>query len=51
MKRVLVLAIAAVSIVAGALPAAAGPIPTTPCEIQDFLGYDNVKECEDHPAS
>ena len=31
-----------------AAPALAGPdVPTTPCEIQEFLGYDNVKECED----
>jgi hypothetical protein len=26
--------------------AAARPIPTTTCELQDFLGFDNVMACE-----
>ena len=47
------LALLAATVVAAtavvALPAAAfaaRDIPTTPCEIQDFLGVDNVMACE-----
>jgi hypothetical protein len=47
-KTVLTLALAAAFSGGMAAPALAGPtVPTTPCEIQEFLGYENVKECED----
>jgi hypothetical protein len=49
-KTVLVLALTAAFAGALAAPASAGPLPTTACELQDFLGYENVNECED-PAS
>lgn len=46
-KVLLILAISAGFTGALAAPAAAGPVPTTACELQDFLGVENVKECED----
>ena len=49
-KTLLVLALSAAFTGALAAPASAGPLPTTACELQDFLGVENVKECED-PAS
>jgi|GEM_PF-4205236 hypothetical protein len=40
------LALSAVFVAVLAGPAAAGPVPTTVCEIQRFIGVENVKECE-----
>lgn len=47
MRKVLVApALTAAFTGATAAPALAGPVPTSPCEIQELLGVDNVKECE-----
>lgn len=46
-KTLLTLALSAAFAGALAAPASAGPLPATACELQDFLGYENVKECED----
>ena len=47
-RRAIVTVVATVLLV-GPLAAIAsgGPIPTSQCEIQRLLGYENVKECED----
>ena len=47
-KTLIALALTGLFTGAVATPARAGPKgPTTPCEIQEFLGFENVKECED----
>ncbi len=46
MKKLTTLALSALMVASLAAPAAAGPIPTTSCELQRFLGVENVKECE-----
>jgi hypothetical protein len=47
-KIVATLFAAAAATVALAAPAVAAsrPIPTTSCELQEFLGFDNVMACE-----
>lgn len=46
-KTLATLAATVAALTALAAPAvAAQPIPTTPCELQDFLGFDNVMACE-----
>jgi hypothetical protein len=50
-KTLLTLALTAAFAGGFAAPASAAPeVPTTSCEIQEFIGVENVKECED-PAS
>jgi hypothetical protein len=47
-KILIVLALTGLFTGGVAAPALAAPdVPTTPCEIQQFLGVENVKECED----
>ena len=47
-KTLIVLALTGLFTGAVATPALAGPtVPTTACELQEFLGFENVKECED----
>ena len=46
MSRVFALALSALFVAVLAGPAVAGPVPTTACEIQRFIGVENVKECE-----
>ena len=48
-RRVSALALSALMVAALASPAAAGPkdgVPTSMCELQAFIGVQNVKECE-----
>ena len=47
-KILLTLALTAGFAAAFAAPASAAPdLPTTYCEVQEFVGVDNVKECEE----
>ena len=45
--RTAAVALSALALVGvAAVPASAQPIPTNGCELADFLGFENVKECE-----
>ncbi len=50
MRKTLV-ALTVVGLLSGPMSAiaSAGPVPTSYCALLRFLGYENVRECEDPP--